>query len=576
MSLDDLSDLLLGQVVGIVEALATHLAPGLRLPRIDAGHLVTDDAKVDAIEVFSRLIAIGIDEIHGVSLRHTVWHIATELAPERIDGFWSFRMAESIQRLGGLGVVPSHLLQSAIEASTPTRLFQALKVEDPLLRANFRVVAARCLMALEALQPGTYTVRLAASLADVAVLLWRNDSGWINDGLGWYSQYDIYTPEIYVLAQPMRTALEPIYTHQFRHVLSDLAALSTRGGAVTWGRSTGPLALAMSVQLSAAAAEICVPSEAAAWVQRGAQSAAALRNWFVQGLITAHNRRATDSYRSISRRIQMSLDICGKLLSASQLLSSTSDRIDKSSSQPAWPALDRFIEMAEAPFGAVWSFRSPSLSFIIPFMFGESVSYLPSPRMPYLFEQPPGSPPVMLPILLRSTFIGFRPAESQPLVPAGKPIHINHRPGRLAVEYIGWAPVGETADHPDALGGSRTAVYEVNGRTLTVSETVRIASTDDATTLAILIPDTGDSVIDVSVTNNGEVLSAATDGTIEWRSSWSEHQNIKQITFSDPSELRFIWTLRPQLRIASTDIGHQYSTSLYETIKDQACIVDAG
>ena len=95
---------------------------------------------------------------------------------------------------------------------------------------------------------------------------------------------------------------------------------SPDGTAVGWGRSTGVLSAALTIELAALAVAGGHTDRPGLWLRRAADATANLDPWFRDGLITAHQHRSTYEYRGPFRRLQLTLDILGKLAWAAKEL----------------------------------------------------------------------------------------------------------------------------------------------------------------------------------------------------------------------------------------------------------------
>ena len=107
-------------------------------------------------------------------------------------------------------------------------------------------MGARCLWALAELE-GREPAELRPLLRRVADLFTSSMTGWINDAHDPLAQYDIYSPDMYLLAEPFAERLGSAWRTGFGKVINDLDVLAQPGGAVVWGRSVGALSLAMTI-----------------------------------------------------------------------------------------------------------------------------------------------------------------------------------------------------------------------------------------------------------------------------------------------------------------------------------------
>ena len=360
----------------------------------------------------------------------------------------------------------------------------------------------------------------------------------------------------------------------FGKVINDLDILAQPRGSVVWGRSVGALSLAMTIEVGAACAQHALGNSPERWLTRIRAAIAELDAWFSAGVITAHQGRASDAYRASPRRLQMTLDIYGKLLLAALALHQCPAGLAGRGSSAAWPMTDRLVRFDNESRSAAWAYRSRSLSFVLPIMHGYSPDYLASPRQPGVFEQPVAGPPAMIPAVFPQDPPAGQPGPS-PLVPAGEPRTVRHQEDGLVVEYDGWAPIGAEPDDPQAIAGGRLASYRVQGRTLEIHE--RLTFEPGAFgTIVLMAGDSADQPVRLSAAPAGMRLEIDTTGLAEWRSHWGASSRVQQVEFPCRPAVEFTWRLTRGLRIASTDLHHQYNEALYGPMAGEAAVVSAG
>ena len=250
-------------------------------------------------------------------------------------------------------------------------------------------------------------------------------TGWINDAHDALAQYDIYSPDMYLLAEPFAERLGSGWRAGFEKVVNDLDVLAQPGGAIVWGRSVGALSLAMTIAVGAISAERSIGKPAERWLARITAAIANMDQWFHHGVITAHQGRTSDALSRSSRRLQMTLDIYGKLLLAARSLRRCTASMATFPDSSVWPPADKLITFDQLSRSVAWAYRSKDLSFVLPVMHGYSVEYLPSPRQPGVFEQPVVGPPTMIPTIYTRIFVGGQ-SQSVQLVPAGLARAVTH------------------------------------------------------------------------------------------------------------------------------------------------------
>lgn len=564
----DLTQRLLDEVGAALRKLEASVAPGLHLPRTFGGHLVRSDARADLLHVLALLVDIGWESLAGVDLRCRAEELLLELDTDEIEGFYSHRVAESVARLGGLSALTPSARRAAVEASESPRLVRDI-AEDPARRnRNFTVVAARCVHALEQLgvpadgplkrRVRERTVELFASAA----------GGWVDDGRPGHLQFDIYTPEMYLLAEPFREQVGPHWATGLRQVLADLAKLAHPAGAIVWGRSVGSLASAMSLELSVLSLVHELGTDRGWWLSVGRDAAVELEGWFRGGLVTAHQGRTSDPYRGPARRLQLTFDLLGKMAWSARRLA---DVATTTSVPPVtWPEVDALLRFGDD--AAVWIHRSRTLPFVLPLMAGRSVDYVASPRSPGRFEQPVDGFPLLVPAVTAPAGEG----STEILVPAGAPTSVTHEAHVLTVRHDGWAPVGATVDVP-RLGGTRTAVYRAIGRSLEVQEHLTVEEAPQGSGLTLVAGEVPSRAVRLEVTPPHRCVAVDTQGMSEWRTHWSELKRVHQVDvgLAPRSETQFSWKVTPDLSVATTEPDHQYSRSLYDALP-HTTVVPAG
>ena len=507
-----------------------------------------------------------------MDLRSHAADLLDEVAPADVEGFYSYRIAETVLRLGGPAALSPERSRTALAAARSPRLLRSVLRPERRLRTNFLVVAARCLWALAGLE-GRQPPELPELLRRVADLFAASATGWINDGLDPWMQYDIYSPDMYLLAEPFAERLGPGWSAGFARVIDDLEVLAQPPGAVVWGRSVGALSLAMTIEVGAVCAQHSLGRSPGPWLARAWEALGQLDSWFADGVITAHQGRASDPYRGSHRRLQMTLDVYGKLLIAARSLRLCPAQVAPCDPSAAWPMADTLVAFDDCARSAAWAYRSRSLSFVLPIMHGYSPDYLPSPRWPGVFEQPTAGPPVMIPAVV-SRAAADGQATLVPLVPAGAGRIVGHEDNALTLEFDGWAPVGADAGDPRTRQGGRLASYRVRGRTLEVHERLNVEGACGS--VVLLVGDSPDQPVRLSAEPEGASLDINTAGMAEWHSHWGASSRVQQVEFGCDGMLEFTWRVTRGLRIASSDASHQYSRALYGPMTGQAAVIPAG
>ena len=538
-------------------------APGFKLPGLYAGHPVLDDTTADLMYVLGLLIECGVDEVAGCKLQDRIPPLIASLDPAAVEGFYSYRVGETVLRMGGLEAVPAELRETVVDAVYSKEIIARLDDTDAI-PPNYAVVATRCLRALARLRGDNGPAELPA-LLDRVRSMFSSPTGWLNDGIGAFAHFDIYTPDMYLFAEPLVDQLGPAWADGLAQVLRDLDEVAQPGGAVVWGRSIGALGMTINIELAATAAGRDLNAPQDRWLARADATLDDLLEWFPNGVIAAHQNRATMFYRGPARRLQMTLDIYGKLLLSALELRRRPEVVGAPPTDAYLPA-ERFVRFDQSERATVWSYRSKSLSFALPTVFGFSADYAPSPRGPGLLEQPTSGHPVMLPVIAPRGRDEMAGTSDAPLIPAGLPVSVEHTPRSVTVVHNGWAPAGSS---DPVVAGSRTATYKVEGRSLVVSEQLQFADPDAVPgPLTLSVAESATRPIDVEI-DTGRVQTIDTAGISEWRSFWGELPRVHQADIEPAAAVDFTWKITPRLRVVSTIHGHPYDRSLYGPLADR-------
>ena len=196
-----LADRLVSAVVEKMAEFEQSTAPGLDLPRLYAGHAVLDDTTADLLYVLGLLIDCGVDEVGGCDLRTRIPPLVASLDPAAVEAFASYRVGETVLCIGGLDSLPDESHNTVLDAVYSKEVITRLGETDAI-PPNFAVVASRCLRALARLRGDDEPSELP-ELPDRVRSMFTSPTGWLNDGMGAWVHYDIYTPDMYLLAEPL-------------------------------------------------------------------------------------------------------------------------------------------------------------------------------------------------------------------------------------------------------------------------------------------------------------------------------------------------------------------------------------
>lgn len=563
-----LADELLEMTVGILEDLERHHAPGLELPRVFGGHVVGADARADLAFTLGLLQGEGIEEVAGEATADVALEILRRLDGPSTHSFYSYRAAETVERLGGFDDNPriAHWseadvanVESAIDSTSMLSM-----LDEGRLPNNFAVVLTRCEVARRRIGRLPEENRLDELLGILRGLFDDLPYGWWDDFGG--ANYDMYTPDVYLFAEPFADELGSSWDRGLRAVLADLADVATPGGAVSWGRSTGALGVVMNVELGATAVGRSMSDDAEGWLGKAALATHALKGWFAEGVVTAHQHKMTMGYRGPQRRLQMTLDLLGKLVQAVHELRAAPP-IEAAPPAGSYRPVDRLVRFEDERNAGVWTRRGGGLDFVLPFVGGFWGDYASSPRFPGTFETPVDN----------NQLVGWLPvvhADDTARTVQGPPTTVEHQPGEVRVAYDGFRSLNMGAQEPASvpIEGSRRATYRVDGRSLVVEETLELdRDPDTVDAVSVGIPEVAGRplAVEFDTTHPHTRTIVDTAGMQDHRSFWNEHARTHELSLEPARSISYRYRVTPALRIASTAHGHWYDASLWDPLGDR-------
>lgn len=578
------------QLLSLVEAVLSDLesehAPGLDLPRVHGGYLVGPDARADLAFTLSLLHEAGVEQVAGLQCADIALDIVRQLDGTKTHSFYSYRTAETLLRFGGLDDNPALKawneadLANAAEAIDSSSMLEALAAGQ--LPNNYAVVLTRCEFDRFRLGRLPDEGVLDTLIDKVSALFTQLPTSWLDDFGG--ANFDIYTPDVYLFAEPFAERLGSAWSTGFQKVLSDVADLATPQGAIVWGRSTGALGVVMNIELGATALSRALTDDPEGWLGKAELATRQIGGWFEDGLVNAHKHRSTMFYRGPQRRLQMTFDLLGKLVQASLELQKA-DPVDAATPAASFQAVDRLIVLDPRSNASVWTHRGRGVDFVLPFVGGFWVDYTSALRWPGTYEVPVNNNQLaaMLPVvhadgIVRTTF--------------GTPDSIQHTDGQLDVSFKQFTPldsaltVPEDPDSPDThasetgpIAGFRYARYRVDRRSVVVDETLRFERHPDTIDgISLQIPETSKRRLLVEFETDHRCTTRVIDtaGMLAHRSFWNEHVRVHEIDLEPAPEINFTWKVTPQLLVACTAAGHWYNRSLYDALGERTADHEAG
>ena len=574
----ELAERLVVGTVGIVEAARAEHLPGWRIPRTFAGHLVTADVRADLCFTLHHLAEAGVTSVAGEAIDDVLRILLAEVDGSSTHTFFSYRIAEVLARHGTLAGNPLtegftdeqvRQLEVAVDSSDWLELLDA-----KVLPRNYAAVLSRCELGRVSLGlVAEGDSRLDDLVGRVHALLTENPRFALDDSQDRNGRYDIYSADVWLFCEPLASRIGPVWDEGLAFALDLVRSVGgRRGTSIPWGRSTGDLSAAVTLELAALALSTGVAGDdAGLWLRRAADATDALLAGFdPDGVADAHRHRAQDSYRGPERRLQLTFDVLGKIAWAAGALQRVDPSLAAAPIAAAYPLGDRWIPFEDGRPSGAWAHRSRGADVVVPFVGITRSHYLPAVHQPGAFEVPIDRDlPTWTPLVLAG--VGRYTA-------GGLPASIEHATGEtpsLTATWDGFKVSGRGLDGDDPgppLAGTRTARLSIDRRTIVLDDHLTFEQPPHAVTIGI--PEVADRPLAVEWTVEAtsgapdgiERFGASTvtvDGLAEWRSPWSEIAKVHQLDLDPATELRYRARVTPLLRVASTAFGHHYHESLY-------------
>jgi len=551
--------------------------PRWRLPATFGGHPVGPDVAADLAYTLGHLHDGGVATVAGTPVDDAVRTVLGAIDGRGTHTFFSYRVAETLLRWG-----PSFDGNPLLRTMTPAQVDQVRiacdssewlsLLDQAVLPQNYAGVLTRCEAARLRLglldDAGRSTVdTLVERTREV---LSSNPWHYLDDSSHHVGRYDIYSADVWLFTQPLAERLGPLWDDGIATALALVeATMADDGTAVSWGRSTGPLAAALTVELGALAVAKGLGDSPQRWLTRAALAAESMPGWFTDGVANAHQHRNADSYRGPFRRLQLTLDLLGKLAWAANQLDRASDDLRSAPLRDVLEPLDELVRFDDERSAAVWTHRGDGSTFVIPFVGASRSDYLAAPRAPGRFEVPVDSE---LACWVPTMIHGNRRA-----VPSGVPNSLTHTAHSVTARWdrLTYDAELDPPSDPVTVEGAAEVTYRASGRTVEARWTIDAAWAPDAT--VILVPERSDQQLRVTAHGHGDtevhIDEVDVSGIAEWRSHWSSFATVHEIevvahpTSTNPADrsvrAELTLTATPRLRVASSAYGAQYDTSLY-------------
>lgn len=565
-------------VATLGELVPAHL-PDLRVPGTFGGHRVEPDVPADLVFTLGWLAEAGVMSVAERGIDASIGGVLRAIDGRNTHTFFSYRVAETLARYGTFA--ENRLLtgwsdDECANVAAACDSSDWISLLDEGLPRNYAGVLARCELARQSL--GLLDDDGAAVLDDlverVRALLGANPRRYLDDSTHGTARYDIYAADVWLFTEPLAERLGGRWTEGIATALDLVERVGSRdGSAVAWGRSTGVLAAALTVELGALAVAGGHSTRPELWLRRVADATDALGGWFTGGVVNAHQHRSPYGYRGPFRRLQLTLDILGKLAWAAATLGGTDGGPGGATEAPADPVLaaypwrDELIRFQDDRPAAVWAHRSPGLAFTLPFVGTSRSDYLAAPHDPGTFEVPVDEEiPCWVPLVV---------ARHRTWTAGGVPTSVEHTSGSVTASWDGLVTPTDLDPPADAdrrrLPGTCRAGWTVEGRSLRFDLDLTLDAAPDA--LTVLVPETRGRPLLVEVLDADPAAHPDTidvDGIKEWRSFWSGLPVLHQVDVDPAATTRLSLRVTPTLRVASTAHGHHYDRSLYGPLAGRA------
>ncbi|HYI62295.1 MAG TPA: hypothetical protein VEW93_10890 [Acidimicrobiales bacterium] len=560
--------------VETLEALERHHLPGWQIPRTFAGHEVGADVRADACFTLAHLADAGVAEVAGEPVDTVLTRLLGRVDGRSTHTFFSYRIAETLLRGGpfagnrlaaGLDDGQRAELERAVDSSDWLELLDA-----KVLPRNYAAVLARCELGRHRLGLIDDTATLDRLVDRARKVLAGNPRRALDDSNDRIGRYDIYTADVWLFCEPLAPLLGPVWGEGLAAALDLVLLVGARdGSAVAWGRSVGDLSAALTLELGALAlSEGHAGERDGVWLRRATDAAATVMAGFdPDGVSTAHRGRNQDSYRGPARRLQLTLDLLGKVAWAAGALGRAPADLQAAPIAEAYPEGDHWVSFEDGRPAGVWAHRSTGVDTVVPFVGTTRSHYLPALHQPGTWEVPVDRD---LPCWTPLVVAGFRRHTA-----GGVPTSVVHEPGAVTVAWDGFPVSGKGLDGDDPgppLPGTRTVRLAVEGRTVVVED--RLTFERPPTAVGLAVPEVAGRPLRVEWDCASPHLATAVtvEGLGEWRTPTGEIGRVHQIDLEPATELAYTARVTPLLRVASTEPDHHYSRSLYRPLADRAVI----
>ncbi len=549
-------------------ALARTHFPGWRIPRSFAGHPVDADVRADLLSTLTHLAHAGVGEIAGEPIDAVVTRLLAEVDGDRTHTFFSYRVAETLLRRGPFADNPllaglAAAQRDAVARATDSRGWVGLLDAGKLPR-NYAAVLSRVELRRHELAL-TDDATLAGLVDRLHTLLAENPAHFLDDSHDGSGRYDIYTADIWLFCEPLATRLGALWPAGARTALDLVDTVAgPDGAAIPWGRSTGVLATALTVELAALALRPGLRDDrAGAWVRRGVDAFRSTAARFApDGVCDAHQHRNQDAYRGPARRLQLTLDVLGKLAWAAAELPAR-DAVPIASPDDTYRPIETLVGFSADNPAGVWVHATRGRRVVVPFVGASRSHYQPALHDPGTFETPVDNEQVVIaPLVITPT---------RAVTTGELPARVEVAPGQVTAHWDRLSLSGRGLDTTtlDELPGRCTTTIAVDGRAVTVTHDLTVD--EAASAIALQVPETARAPLTVEFEASAPAATTTIDvrGIAEWSSPYSGLARVHQLDVDPVANVRLHARITPKLRVASTAYQHGYDRLLYAPMRDR-------
>jgi hypothetical protein len=555
-------------VVTTTESLVRHHLPGWRIPRSFAGHAVDADVRADVLYTLTHLAEAGVEQIAGTPIDGVITGVLAGVDGDRTHTFFSYRVAETLLRRGpfsdnpllaGLDAGQQEQVRRATDSSGWVELLDAGSLPRNYAAVLSRVELRRCQLGLGD-EP-----TLRGLIERLRALLAENPRRYLDDSHDGSGRFDIYTADIWLFCEPLASRLGSLWNEGARAALDLVATVAgPDGAAVPWGRSTGVLASALTVELAALTLRDDLRDErCGAWIRRGVDAFRATAARFgADGVCDAHQHRNQDAYRGPARRLQLTCDVLGKLAWAAAVLG-RGDAVAADAVAATYRPVDTLLAFSPESTASAWVHATRARRVVVPFVGASRSHYQPSLHDPGTFEVPVDNEQVVTaPLLVTPT---------RAVTTGDVPTRISAAPGRVTAHWDHLVLSGRGLDTTtlDPFAGSCTTTIAVDGRTVSVRHELELG--EDVSALALQVPETARAPLTVALQADAPHAATVVDveGIAEWSSPYSGLVRVHQLDVDPTVRVTMTARITPKLRVASTAYQHGYDRLLYSPMRDR-------